>query len=229
MGWCSLGSMSASVATMRFYFDYVSPYAYVGWHRIQALAARCGRDIEPIPVVFGALLGAHGTKGPAEVPAKRRYLLKDVYRKAHQAGVPFSLPPTHPFNPLLALRVSSIPMAEDTRRRLIDALFAAAWGTGQGVAERESVSRIATALGLDGEALVLEASEPQAKERLRRHTDEAIAAGVFGVPTVLVGGELFWGVDALEGLEAFLDGRDPVPPEIVVRWEALASSATRRA
>src|SRR5262245_31496393 len=99
--------------TMRFYFDYISPYAYIAWRRLPAIAARHAQTIEPVPVVFGALLSAHGTKGPAEVPAKRRYILKDVYRKARLAGVPFTLPPAHPFNPLLALRASSLVLADD--------------------------------------------------------------------------------------------------------------------
>jgi 2-hydroxychromene-2-carboxylate isomerase len=93
----------------------------------------------------------------------------------------------------------------------------------------EEVARAARDAGLDGEALVRAASEPEAKARLRAQTDEAVAAGVFGVPTLVVDGELFWGVDALEALDAFLDGRDPVPPELVAAWASLPSSATRRA
>ncbi len=216
-------------AVVRFYFDYVSPFAYVAWTRIRGIAARHGRTALPVPVVFGALLSAHGTKGPAEVPAKRRYLIKDVYRKAHRAGAPFVLPPAHPFNPLLALRVSSLPMAEDARSRLVDALFAAAWGNGRGVETPASVSSAARDAGLDGDALVRAASEPDAKARLREQTEGALAAGVFGVPTVLVDDELFWGVDALDGLEAFLEGHDPVPTALAAQWETLPSSATRRA
>jgi 2-hydroxychromene-2-carboxylate isomerase len=201
----------------------------VAWHRLPALAARHGRTIVPVPVVFGALLSAHGTRGPAEVPAKRSYLLKDVYRKAHRAGAPFVLPPAHPFNPLLALRVASLPMDDDARRRLVTALFAAAWGSGRGVEAPESVAHAASDAGLDGDALVRDATAPEAKTWLRVQTDEAIGAGVFGVPTVAVGGELFWGVDALEALDDFLDGRDPVPGELVAQWSALPASVTRRA
>src|SRR5262245_57916432 len=137
---------------LRIYFDYVSPYAYVAWRLLPAIAARHAQSIEPVPVVFGALLGAHGTKGPAEVPAKRRYLIKDVYRKARRAGLPFTLPPAHPFNPLLALRASSLAMPQDARRRLVDALFAAVWATGEGLEAPGSVARVASSVGLDGEA-----------------------------------------------------------------------------
>lgn len=213
---------------MRFYFDYVSPYAYLAWRQLPAIAARHTQPIEPVPVVFGALLGAHGTKGPAEVAAKRRYILKDVYRKTRLAGVPFTIPPSHPFNPLLALRASSLALPGDARPRLIDALFAAVWETGEGIEAPGAVSRIATSVGLDGDAIERAASEPDTKARLRAQTDEAIAAGVFGVPTVAAFGELFWGVDSLDLLDAFLARREPVPAELVARWEALPASAIRR-
>jgi 2-hydroxychromene-2-carboxylate isomerase len=214
--------------TLRVYFDYISPYSYVAWHQIPAIAARHAQSIEPVPVLFGAVLDAHGTKGPAEVPAKRRYALKDVYRKARRAGLPLALPPAHPFNPLLALRASSLALPDDARRRLIDALFAAVWATGEGIEAPGAVARIAGSVGLDGEAIERAASEPTGKARLRAQTDEAIAAGVFGVPTVAVDGELFWGVDALDLLDAYLEQREPVPPELIARWEALPASAIRR-
>ena len=149
---------------MRFYFDYLSPYAYIAWRQLPAIAARRAQPVEPVPVVFGALLGAHGTKGPAEVAAKRRYVLKDAYRKARRAGLPLTLPPTHPFNPLLALRASSLVLPGDVRHRLIDALFAAVWGTGEGIEAPEAVSRIAASVGLDGEAIVRAASQPDTKD-----------------------------------------------------------------
>jgi 2-hydroxychromene-2-carboxylate isomerase len=213
---------------MHFYFDYVSPYAYVAWRELSAIAARHTQPIEPVAVVFGALLGAHGTLGPAEVPAKRRYILKDVYRKARRAGVPFTLPPAHPFNPLLALRASSLVLPDGARHRLIDALFAAVWETGEGIDAPGAVSRIAASVGLDGDAIERAASEPDAKARLRAQTDGAVAAGIFGVPTVVVDGELFWGVDALDLLDGFLAHREPVPSELVARWEALPASVNRR-
>ena len=213
---------------MRFYFDYVSPYAYLAWHQLPAIAARHGQAIEPVPVVFGALLGAHGTKGPAEVPAKRRYILHDVYRKARRAGVPLALPPAHPFNPLAALRASSLALPDDQRRALIGALYAAVWQTGEGIEAADAVARIAASVGLDGEAIVRAAGEADAKARLRAQTDEALAAGVFGVPSVIAHGELFWGVDALDLLDDFLARRESVPAELVARWETLPATSVRR-
>jgi 2-hydroxychromene-2-carboxylate isomerase len=217
------------LAPLRFCFDYVSPYAYLAWTQIHALAARHGREVAPVPVVFGALLDAGGQKGPAEIPAKRAYLFKDCVRLAGALGVPFALPPAHPFNPLLALRASSLPMPEPARRALIDRLYAAVWGGGPGVTEPAEVVAAARAAGLDGEQVVRDAGAQETKDLLRRRTEEAVAEGVFGVPATIADGELFWGVDSLPHLERFLDGRDPVTPEMVARWATLPAGAVRRA
>lgn len=213
--------------SVRFLFDYLSPYAYVAWHRIGPIAARHGREVEPVPVLLAALLGAAGTRGPAEVPAKRAYLAKDTIRAAAVAGVRFAPPPAHPFNPLLALRVTGAVAELAARRRLIDALFAAVWGGGPGVEDRATVVAIADRVGLDGAALVAAATGEPAKTRLRADTDAAIAAGAFGVPTILVDGELFWGNDSLEHVERFLAGADPVTPARLAPWQDLRASATR--
>ncbi len=187
---------------MIFYFDFASPYAYLAGTQVHALAERVGREVELAPILFAGLLKAHETKGPAEVPAKRAYLAKDLQRKARALGVPELVwPPAHPFNPLVALRVASLPMDAEARRRLVDALFAATWKDGTGVDAPEKVAAIASGVGLDGPALVRAADEPDAKARLRARTEEAIARGVFGVPTLLVDGEIFWGTEALDFAE----------------------------
>ncbi len=214
---------------IRFYFDYLSPYAYIAWTQIHALAARHGRAVEPRPVLFAALLGEHGQKGPAEIPAKRLYVFKDAYRKAHRFGLPpLQPPPTHPFNPLVALRASTVPSDADAKRRLIDALYAATWAGGGGVDTPEKIARIANGIGLDGEGLVRAAGTDEVKARVRCNTEDAIGAGAFGVPSIVVGGELFWGVDSLPLLDDFLAGRDPLTPEELYRWVGVVPSAVRR-
>jgi 2-hydroxychromene-2-carboxylate isomerase len=213
---------------IRFCFDYISPYAYLAWTQIHAVAARHGAEVEPVPVLFAGLLEANGTKGPAEVPAKRAYVFKDCARTAHRLGVPLAPPPTHPFNPLAALRATSVDLPASDRRALVDALFAATWGGGAGVETPERVAAIASGIGLDGDALVAAAATPAIKDRLRRQTDEAIAAGAFGVPSMFVGGELFWGIDALPNLEQCMRGETPAALIDLGRWATLGASARRR-
>src|SRR5690349_6890439 len=97
-------------ATIRFYFDYESPNAYLAWTQLPQLAARHGYAVEARPVLYAGLLEAHGQLGPAEIPAKGRWMSRNLARKARLLGVPLNPPAFLPFNPLLALRISLLPL-----------------------------------------------------------------------------------------------------------------------
>jgi len=216
------------MAALPLYFDFISPYAYLAWKATPALAKKHGRTLEPRPVLFAALLNAHGHKGPAEIPPKRVYVFKNVLRLAAAAQLKLQPPPAHPFRPLLALRIAGLPALDDELRfKAIDALFDATWGGGPGVEDPETVIQVLDDAGLDGPALVAAAAGPDAKARLRTTTEEALSKGVFGVPTVDVDGELFWGYDALDHVDAALAGHDPVDAEALARWADLPASAQR--
>jgi 2-hydroxychromene-2-carboxylate isomerase len=219
------------MSALTFYFDFISPYAYLAWRHVRPLGQRHGRAVDAVPILFAALLDANGQKGPAEIPAKRAHTWKDVMRTARRVGAPIAPPATHPFNPLLALRVAANPAAGAQRDALIDALYAATWAEGLDVTDAAVVARVVERAGLDGAAFVAWAATPEAKALVRTRTDEALARGVFGVPTVLADGELFWGFDTFPNLEAFLRGedRDLMTPEVLARWMALAPSASRKA
>jgi 2-hydroxychromene-2-carboxylate isomerase len=215
--------------TIRFTFDYLSTNAYIAWTQLPGLAAKYGHDVEPIPVLFAGLLEAHGTVGPAEVPMKALWMAKNNVRKAGLLGVPLAPPAFHPFNPLLALRASSLPLPPADRDHLIDGLFRAVWVGGRHVSDAAVVAAVATDAGLDGARIVADAQAPDAKVRLRRQTDDAIARGVFGVPSMEVGDELFWGYDDFPYLEAHLAGRDLLAAGGWAEWaEGTRPSAVRR-
>ncbi|MDX1650173.1 MAG: 2-hydroxychromene-2-carboxylate isomerase [Myxococcota bacterium] len=212
---------------IRFYFDPISSNAYLAWCAIPALAARHGAAIEPVPVLFAGLLEAHGQLGPAEVRPKALWMWRNNLRKAADLGVELHPPAFHPFNPLRALRVASLPDDAGPRCTLAGAVLRAVWVEGLHVSEPEVMARVATAAGFDGPRLVEEAARPEAKARLRAQTDAAIADGVFGVPTMRVGEELFWGFDDLPWLDRHLAGEDPLalrdapPPGAAIRASAV--------
>jgi 2-hydroxychromene-2-carboxylate isomerase len=211
-----------------FYLDYISHNAYLAWTQVHELATRHGRRVRPVPVVFGVLLQRWGQLGPAEVRPKARWMMRDVARKALRLGVPLSPPHSHPFNPLLALRVTCQVEEPEALRRLVDELFRATWVDGRDVTEPEVVAAAASAAGLDGAALVAGATIAETKERLRSITKDAADGGVFGVPTVIADGELFWGFDDFPNLDAFLRGEDPLAGYDWRAWQRVRPSVMRK-
>jgi 2-hydroxychromene-2-carboxylate isomerase len=214
--------------SIEFCFDYISPYAYLSWTQARSLGERQGVEVIPRPLLFAGLLSAHGTRGPAEVPAKKQYMLRDVLRKAHALGVDIEFPPAHPFNPLLALRVTCAAPNLDAQRKLIDGLFSAAWREQRALDDVATVREVVERANLDANALLEAAASDRVKATLRSHTEEAIAQGIFGVPTWVADGELFWGVDSHPLLEAHLEGRAELDADKVARWLSRPSSASRK-
>jgi 2-hydroxychromene-2-carboxylate isomerase len=218
---------------LTFYFDFVSPYAYLAWKQIQNVAARHRRTLIVKPILFAALLNHHGQKGPAEIPAKRIYTFKNVIRMAHFSGLSITPPAAHPFNPLLALRASSVPMAESARLALIDAIFDVTWqgakiDGSRDVTDPKTIAALATNVGLDGAKVLEAASSQEMKDRVRIETENAIAQGAFGVPTMIADGELFWGADSIPHLEAYLRGEDPANRERLNMFTEIPVGATRQ-
>ncbi|MEH6822541.1 MAG: 2-hydroxychromene-2-carboxylate isomerase [Motiliproteus sp.] len=193
-----------------FYFDYLSPYAYFSWRKIQPLCQRYGVELRPHPVVFGKLLDHWGQLGPAEIPPKKTALYKYCYRYARQHGFEFNPPRYHPYNPLPALRLSLPDVCGEQQPQLISALFSAGWSQGADLSSVTKLTGILNAAGFDGASLLAAIETTEVKAGLRKETEQAIAQGVFGVPTFIIDGELFWGNDQLEHLELFIQGQDPL-------------------
>lgn len=185
---------------IHWYFDFISPFAYLQWPRLAALARR--EAVELRPVLLAGLLQHHGQLGPAEIPAKRVFTYRHVLWKAQQAGRPLAFPPAHPFNPLPALRLC---VHAGSTPRAIEAIFDHVWGQGRAADSAEALAPVADALGVDVAAAL---ADPAAKAQLRENGESAIAAGVFGVPTLVVGDRLYWGEDATDMAEAAIAG-DP--------------------
>jgi len=202
--------------TAIWYFDFVSPFAYICLHRLKELPADL--SIEYRPVLFAGILNHWDQKGPAELPTKRRYTYRWSHWWAHRLGLPFRFPAAHPFNPLHHLRLA---IACGPRPEAIRAIFDDIWTTGADASDPDRFSALAEKLGVTGQ-------EPKAKEILRSNTEAAIARGVFGVPTFEVDGEIFWGADSMEFLSAFL--ADPATLRNAEMWrlDELPVAAARR-
>jgi putative ATPase len=178
-----------SIMSVVWYFDFISPFAWLQWPKIRSLAAE--REVELRPILFAGLLDHHGQKGPAEIPGKREFTYRHVLWRARRAGRTLRFPPAHPFNPLAALRLC---VAAGSNVTATDAIFEWIWSQGRAGDSAHALAPVAERLGIaDVEAAV---ADPVAKARLRENFDAAIADGVFGVPTLALDGRLFWGDDA---------------------------------
>lgn len=213
---------------IEFWFDFISPYAYLAWQRIHAVAEAHGREVVYRPVLFAGLLNHWGQLGPAEIPPKREFLFRQVSRRASALGVRLQPPPSHPFNPLLGLRLAALELASEERRRLIETLWRATWGGGPGISDPAAVAAVLDDAGFPAAALIERAQSPSGKQRVLDNGAAGLAAGVFGVPTMIVEGELFWGDDSFAELEQVLRGEDTLDREGLARWASLPASAERR-
>jgi len=181
-------------------FDLISPYSYLSLKQLSLLPA--GMQLELVPVLFAGLLNHHGQVGNAEIASKRRFTYRFVVWRARKMGVPLRMPPAHPFNPLSALR---LVIAAGSDRRSVETAFEFVFGQGRDVADPAVLLELARELGIADMDAAL--NDPEVKQTLRNNTDWAIERGVFGVPTFVIGSELFWGHDALEMAVDYL--RDP--------------------
>jgi len=172
-----------------WYFDFVSPFAYLQSEQLGSLAPRIA--IRYKPVLFAGLLGANGQKGPAEIAAKRTFTYRFCLWQARRQGIPFRFPPQHPFNPLPLLRLA---IACDSSPAAVHRIFRFVWADGRLPDLPIEWAELAHELGVADPGAAI--AKPDVKAELRRNTDEAIARGVFGVPTLAIGAELFWGADA---------------------------------
>jgi 2-hydroxychromene-2-carboxylate isomerase len=204
----------------RWYFDFVSPYSYLHLKQFGQIARPL--DIEPVPVLFAGLLKAHGNKGPAEIPAKRVHTYRQCVWIAHQLGIELRFPPRHPFNPLPYLRLA---VARGPTLQGVEAIFDLLWMEGRDPDEPATLHAAANAVGLP-EALPAIA-EPAVKQKLAANTEAALAAGVFGVPTMEVAGERFWGSDAIPMMNAYLDDAQLFARGELARVASLPYGATR--
>jgi 2-hydroxychromene-2-carboxylate isomerase len=203
-----------ATSSVDWYFDFVSPYSYFALHRLGELS----HPVTYRPVLFAGLLNHWGQKGPAEIPAKRRWTYRSCTWLAKEQGVPFRFPAAHPFNPLPHLRLA---LACGNRPEAVKSIFEWIWIAGE---HADDAARFAA---FCGELGVAESRLSEVKSELRANTEEAAARGVFGVPSLVIDGEVFWGADAIDFAKAYLADRDVLRNDAMRRVGALPVGASR--
>jgi 2-hydroxychromene-2-carboxylate isomerase len=203
---------------LTFYFDPVSPYAALAFERLPEALAGCSYTVQYQPVLFAALLHALGQKGPAEIESKRHWTFRQIAWLAYQLKIPLDTPAQHPFNPLPLLRLAwaCAEPGGTPNRLVVEKILHHVWrAAGANAVDPERLAALTQDL-----APVQDPAGEAIKEQLRCATEQALKLGVFGVPTIAVDGRLFWGLDALPMLAAYLQGD---PWFASGSWEAAAA------
>jgi 2-hydroxychromene-2-carboxylate isomerase len=184
-----------------FHLDFISPYAYLAFQKLPDALQGLSYSVDYRPLLFAGLLKQHGQLGPAEIPPKREWTYRQVLWLAHANGIPMEMPAAHPFNPLPLLRLALACGENGSANRYVcETLFRHVWRGGADAADAQRVESLRAAL-----APARDPGSEAVKAELKANTDEAIARGLFGVPTYLVDDKLFWGFDALPMLRAYLE------------------------
>ena len=198
---------------IQFFYDPISPYAYLAFERLPEALMGHSVHVRYQPMLFAALLKAHGQLGPAEIPGKREWTYRQVSWLAHHHGVPLNLPAEHPFNPLALLRLGLSCATDEapgeTSRWVTEQLLHHVWHGGHSATEPQRLAdlqaRLQEHMAQRGRPWLAPESHA-VKQRLRSNTEQALALGLFGVPSLVLGERVFWGQDALPMLRACLDG-----------------------
>ena len=185
-----------------FFLDFISPYAYLAFKALPQALEGLSYGVRYQPVFLGGLLKAKQQMGPAEIPMKREWVYRQSQWLAQAQGVRLDLPAAHPFNPLglLRLAVASDPQG-NPNRYVCETLFRHVWEGGQDAADAQRLQALTTEL-----APARDPNSDEVRDQLKAHTDNAIAQGVFGVPSYAVDGQVFWGLDALPMLRSCVAG-----------------------
>jgi 2-hydroxychromene-2-carboxylate isomerase len=190
-----------------FYFDFSSPYGYLASTRIEAVAAKHGRNVTWRPHLLGAVFKINGQQPLASIPLKGVYTAHDLARSARLLKVPFKLPTKFPVGATAPSRAFYWVSDRDPAlaKRLAQALYHAYFAEDRDISSPEVTANIAAKAGVDRAALAQALEDPAVKERLRSEVDAAIERGVFGSPYIVVDGEPFWGADRLDQVDRWLE------------------------
>ncbi|RZL86454.1 MAG: 2-hydroxychromene-2-carboxylate isomerase [Variovorax sp.] len=186
--------------TVEFYFDFGSPAAYLAATQLPHLCADTGAELVWKPMLLGGVFQATGNHSPAEIKPKGPYMNRDLKRFAKRYGVPFEHNPHFPINTLLLMRgATGLQMQQPERfADYVKAMYDAVWVDGRNMNDPATVGSVLQTAGFDPAAVLALANAQDTKDRLKAITTEAVERGVFGAPTMFVGGEMFWGQDRLD-------------------------------
>lgn len=200
--------MGALIKELHFYFDFLSPFSYFAWLKLESFKTDLNLKVNYKPVALGPLLNHWQIKGPGEITPKREFLLKQCLRYAARENLDFTTPKTHPFNSLYALRLALSGVAREHQEQVVATFWKAGWQKRIDMGEPDELLASLREKNLPADELYEKSFAREAKAELKNNIQEAISFGAFGVPSFVVDGELFWGQDSMTDLRHFIQGED---------------------
>ena len=191
---------------IEFLFDVGSPTAFLAWHRLKGIATRTGAPLVKVPILLGGVFKATSGMLPGSVAAKGRWMNEDMQRWAARDGITLVMNPNFPVNTIAMMRILAGLQGDPRFDAVGDTLFAGMWQQARSMADPEVVAATLAEGGHDAAGLLALAQTPEAKQRLLENTEAAVARGVFGAPTCFVAGQMHFGQDRLEWVEAAARG-----------------------
>src|SRR5699024_2305608 len=191
---------------LEFYFDLSSPYAYLAHKQLTALQQKYKVDVVWRPMLLGGVFKATNNKPPISVPAKGRYLHHDLQRSAKQLNIKFQISPHFPINSLPLMRGAMVLQATQPEKFMpyINAMFDAIFADGKPMGEQAAIAEVLAELGIDAQQFAADIATPENKQLLIEATDKALELGIFGAPSFIIDGEMYWGADRLASIEKLL-------------------------
>jgi 2-hydroxychromene-2-carboxylate isomerase len=200
-------SIHKAMIDIHFYFDFISPYAWLAFKALPQSLEGISHRVHYHPVVLGAMLKHHGQLGPAEMPGKRDWTYRQVMWLAKQQGTDLKMPASHPFNSLALLRLAVATSDNgQPNRYVVESISKHVWCTGLEASDAERLEALQLHLRSQAHLSLKDPQSVEVKQLLQQQTQQAIDLGLFGVPSMVVNGQVFWGQDALPMLRAYLQG-----------------------
>ena len=187
--------------TLEFYFDCSSPWTYLAFHNVQPMAKEIGAQIAWKPILVGGIFNTvnktvyESREKPH--PVKSRYYKKDLQDWARHSGLKIGMPPVFPVNSVKAMRGGFVALEHGILPQYARAVFEAYWGELQDISQDDVLRPIVQMVGLDADEFFAKIAQAPYKDRLRANTEEVIARGGFGSPTMFVGDDMYFGNDRL--------------------------------
>jgi len=182
---------------VEFFFDFVSPTAYMAWHVLPKIAEKAGAEIKYRPMFLGGVMQATGNRPPATILPKGVWMAFDLPLWAKKWGLPYAFNPNFPVNTLSVMRGACVLLGDPKFIPYGDAMYKAVWAEERNMGDKEEIARVVGGLGIDAEDFIAQIQKPEWKQALKSNTDEAVERGCFGAPSMFVDGNLYFGQDRL--------------------------------